>query len=553
MNKDKKCFSNVYRIYCEFVYKYAYYQIKVLFFVTISSALLLINPYIFKLIIDKGLMIKSEKNLIILISLFLACYFFNGIFGIFLNKNLSYLRNRLDYDLSIALLKKILKQDTYFFQKMRNGEILQRVLNEVTNVKNIFTDLIINLITQVVTFIIVTIIMCKLNVKLTLISLMLVPFIYLHFKYFNPKIKSTQKQIRIETAMLTNVLQEHIQGIDVIKIFHKEKFTLLKYGESLHKVILRYVDMVYWQTLSQQVLSIIYILSPIMLLILGGKCVINGRMSIGEFVAFYTYTSKLYNPIKVITDINIEIQKANIALERFVEIYYKDIDDNLDNESKAKLESEIEIKNLSYSHPESKDLFSKISFKLKKGNMVCIIGKNGTGKSTLLNILMNIYKKYDGEILIDGIDVRNFNNKSIKKLFSVVPQNSYLFNNLSIYENITFKKYKKREEYIEKLASILNINDYIYSLDNGYKTIVTKNGDGFSGGEKQKIAILRGLYNNSDIIILDEATSAFDGSSEKNFFNYLQSIKHNKLIIYISHNKELVSYADVVINLDKFK
>ncbi|MDU1348752.1 ABC transporter ATP-binding protein [Clostridium butanoliproducens] len=551
--KGYKCkFSNIYKIYREFVYKYIYYQIKILFFVIISSVLLLINPYIFKLIIDKALIIRNEKNLILFAGVFSICYFFNRVISIFLSKNLSFLRNRLDYDLSLALLENILKQNSYFFQKMRTGEILQRVLNEVTNVKNIFTDLIINLITQLVTFIIVAIIMFRLNVKLTLISLILVPLIYLHFKYFNPKIRSTQKQTRMETAMLTNVLQEHIQGIDVIKVFHKEKFTLLKYGQALHKVILKYVDMVYWQTLSQQILSLLYILSPITLLVLGGKSVISGKMSIGEFVAFYTYISKLYSPIKAITDINIEIQKANIAVERFVEIYYKDSDDRVQSIAKSKLINQIEIKNLSYSHPKNKELFSNLNFKLKKGNMICIIGKNGTGKTTLLNILMGIYKDYKGEICIDGVNICNINWKNKAKLFSIVPQNSYLFNNLSIYENITFKKNCKDKNEITKLAKILNIYDYIIGLENGYQTIVTKNGDGFSSGQKQKIAILRGLYNNADIIILDESTSAFDIVSEKIFFNYLESIKRDKLILYISHNKELIHYADDVIDLDQF-
>ncbi|WP_427339242.1 ABC transporter ATP-binding protein [Caloranaerobacter sp. DY30410] len=539
--------KRVLNIYWKFIRPYLFNQILVLFLIILSSFFTLYLPYIFKMIIDNLLTTKSIELLLRNVFYFVICYLLQSLFQILKIRKLSYIRNRLDYDLTLELLKKILNFDVHFYHKVKIGELIQRVMNEVTEVKNIFSDLLISFITQLVNFFIVLLIMFKLNMSLTFLVLAAVPFIVAHLMYFNPKFKKTQTEIKIKTSLLTNSLQDYLQGIDVIKSHRKESYVLYLLLRKLHFLILGFCKAVYLQVLNGQVMSLINLVIPVLLLIFGGINVIQGEMSIGSFVAIYTYINKLYSPIRSIVNINIQLQKAFAALERYVDIIEHPIVNKKGVYKLNDLKKGITVNNVSYIYPNGEVGIENLSFELNKGEIIALIGRNGVGKSTILNILQGIYLPTTGTVLIDGVPLNNVCEKSLKKLIGFVPQNSYLFNT-TIQKNITLGWGWNKN--IEKLAKVLNIHDYILSLKEGYQTKVERNGEDFSGGQKQKITILRALYNDPVIILLDESTSAIDNSSEKAFFEYLRNIKGDKLIVFVTHNKDLLKYADRIIDLD---
>ncbi|GMG96709.1 peptidase domain-containing ABC transporter [Tepidimicrobium xylanilyticum] len=542
----------IFKIYLEFIFKYIWVHARIFVLTILGLILNLYKPHIYRLIIDEGLILKNMETLLTLSSIFIVCYILESFFSICLTRDLSYLKNRIDYDLSTALYNKILKQDMYFFEKIRSGELIQRVLGEISNITNLFSDLLISLLSQILLIILVIIIMFKINIILTLITLMVIPLIIVHFKFFNRKIRENQFQVRAKTSELTNRLQEHIEGITIIKANHREKMSCLIFSRHLHELIKEHVNRVKLVTINNQVLSFLYTIAPISLLLIGGISVIDGQMTLGSFISFNMYIGKLYNPINAVAKINLEFQKSIVALERFCEIYLFKNEDNTNSKKKKKnyVNEGIHFINVNFSHNNTL-IIKNFSYTFQKGKIICIIGKNGIGKSTLIQLICGIYTIKDGNILIDDIPIREIDNMSLRKLFGIALQNAFLFNNMSIAQNLTFGRHYYNEQRIAELADILNITKDIDELDYGYKTLVKRNGDIFSEGQKQKLNIIRALYNDPQILLLDEPTSSIDYETSIKFYEYLKKIREDKIIICVTHKKEMLDFADEVIDLDK--
>ncbi len=542
----------VFKIYLEFIFKHIWVHARIFILTFLSLMLSLYKPHIYKLIIDEGLILKNKEILLTLSFIFVVCYILESFFSICLTKNLSYLKNRIDYDLSMVLYNKILKQDMYFFEKVRSGELIQRVLGEISNITNLFSDLLINFISQVLLIILVIIIMFKMNITLTLITLLVIPLIIVHFKFFNKKIRENQFQIRAKTSELTNRLQENIEGITIIKANHREKMSCLIFSRHLHELIKEHINRVKLVTINNQVLSFLYTIAPISLLLIGGISVIDNKMTLGSFISFNIYISKLYTPINFVTKINLEFQKSKVALERFCEIYLFENKDtkNKKNKNKNYVNEGIHFKNVNFSHNNAL-VIKNFSYTFQKGKIVCITGKNGIGKSTLIQLICGIYTIEDGNILIDDIPIREIDDISLRKLFGIALQNAFLFNNMSIMQNLTFGRHSYNKQRIEELADILNIAKDIDELEYGYKTLIKRNGNIFSEGQKQKLNIIRALYNDPQILLLDEPTSSVDYETSIKFYQYLRNISEDKIIICVTHKKELLNFADEVIELDK--
>lgn len=196
-------------------------------------------------------------------------------------------------------------------------------------------------------------------------------------------------------------------------------------------------------------------------------------------------------------------------------------------------------------------VIKNFSYTFQKGKIVCITGKNGIGKSTLIQLICGIYTIEDGNILIDDIPIREIDDISLRKLFGIALQNAFLFNNMSIMQNLTFGRHSYNKQRIEELADILNIAKDIDELEYGYKTLIKRNGNIFSEGQKQKLNIIRALYNDPQILLLDEPTSSVDYETSIKFYQYLRNISEDKIIICVTHKKELLNFADEVIELDK--
>ncbi|MEM0374606.1 MAG: ABC transporter ATP-binding protein, partial [Sulfolobales archaeon] len=286
---------------------------------------------------------------------------------------------------------------------------------------------------------------------------------------------------------------------------------------------------------SNFILSILYFLPNVILLSYGGYLVVGGQLTIGSLVALSTYLQKLYSPIRELSNINFEIQKSLVSYNRYYELINVNDNAKKDQSKYYELKDSICLESVNFSYSGKKNIFCDLSYRIKLGSTVQISGCNGKGKTTLLDLMAGLLRPCSGNVFIDNIPIKNIDNQSLKKLLGIVPQNVYLFND-TIKNNIILDKEISDTEILE-LSNKLGYNDVTNSTETNLYTMVSNIGNNLSGGQKQKIAILRAIIHNPSIIILDEPSTFLDEPSRIKLFMYLSTIKKHKLIIISSHDQ----------------
>jgi ABC-type multidrug transport system fused ATPase/permease subunit len=284
----------------------------------------------------------------------------------------------------------------------------------------------------------------------------------------------------------------------------------------------------------------------------GGKDVINGVWTLGDFTAFILAVQQMYQPIKNFSQLNSTIQQSVSASERVFEILDEEVKvlDLPDAKTLDTFSNDITYKNVSFEYEENKPILKNINLNIKKGQTVAFVGASGSGKSTIANLILRFYDVNSGEILIDGMDIRNLTLESLRDKIGVVSQDVFLFND-SIRYNIAYGKLDATDEEIEIAAKAANAHKFISKMPDGYNTLIGERGMKLSGGEKQRIAIARAMLKNPPILVLDEATSALDSESEKLVQEAIETLMKNRTVILIAHRLSTVINADQIIVIDK--
>ncbi len=540
------------RCYWEFIKPYFGRQVIGFFCVLFSTLLGLVSPMLMKYLMDYGLDKKNMQMVYIILAISVGVLVIQNIVMALQEYLFGYIRARLGYDLRIAVFKKLLQRDILFFHKKNVGELMSRILQEVRDVLSLFSNTLFRLLTEVVSFGGTVALMFFLNWKLAIIACLSIPLVVLNLKYFNPKFQKSNRQVMENYAATSGILQENLQGISVYKHFRREKYGVLRFSKSLHTLIKSQMKIVYLGIWNSQLLSYVYAIAPTALIILGGKMVIDDVMTFGSFTAFYAYLGRLYTPVRSLANLNVELQRTITAFHRYYELLNTFDDDEHENDKKPldRVCDKIDMKDITFAYNEEQDrLLENFSLAFKPGQMIGIVGRNGIGKSTLFGLISGQYKPLEGEVLIDGVPVESVKKGSLQELLGVVPQEAYLFH-MSLMDNIKLGRRNLSKEKIDELAEMLNINNFIDTLPDKYDTMAEKNGENFSGGQRQKIGIIRALAHDPQILFLDEATSAIDVETEEAFFEWLSQNKEDKIILFISHKPHLLQYADQIIRFE---
>ncbi len=538
--------------YWGFIRPYLGKQIGAFVSIIISTLLGLTSPLLMGLLIDHALTNRDMRLVYIILAISLTVLVLESSFMALQDYLMGYIRSRLAYDLRIALFKRVVKRDIFFFQKKNVGELMSRIINEIRDVLSLFSSTMLMILTQFITLAGTMGIMFYLNWKLASIAILAIPLVVLVMRYFNPRLRKGNRKVMEDYAQSSTVLQENLQGIAIFKNFRKEWFGVLRFSKALHALINSQMKMVFVRIINSQLLSYIYAIAPAALIIFGGKMVIEGHMTIGAFVSFYGYLGRLYQPVRSLANINVELQQTVVAFQRFYDLLHS-FDGEDDGESKfdlMKVEKQIEMKGITFKYDAEQELLlDEFSLSLQPGEMIGIVGRNGIGKSTLFGLLTGLYQPLKGSVEIDGLPVSMVKKGSLQGLYGIVPQDTYLFN-MSILDNIALGRRNLSLEKIDQLADMLNLKDFIDTLPDKYETVAEKNGENFSGGQRQKVGIIRALVNDPQIVLLDEATSAIDVETEDAFFKWLAENKKDKIIIYISHKPHLLQYADRIVRFE---
>ncbi|MCW8897071.1 MAG: ABC transporter ATP-binding protein/permease [Flavobacteriales bacterium] len=478
-----------------------------------------------------------------------------GAFTFFMRQTIIIMSRLVEYDLKNEVYNHYQDLDASFYKSNNTGDIMNRISEDVTKVRMYLGPGIMYSLNLIVLFIIVVPIMFSISVKLTMYSLIPLPILSIIIYYVSNVINQQSSKVQAKLSDITTLTQETYSGIRIIKSFVKEDY----FNKELNKQNENYrslsMNLVRTNAYFAPTMLLLIGLSTIFTIYIGGQEYIAGNITKGNILEFVIYINMLTWPVTAIGWVSSIIQRASASQER--------INEFLNTKSKIKnptdkieeVKGDIEFNNVSFTYPESGiNALKNVSFKVKQGETLAIVGRTGSGKSTVVNLLLRNYDLNEGAILIDNKNIKEINLNHFRENVGYVPQDVFLFSD-TIENNIAFG-YKNRlpeKEIIEQAAKDAVIYASIKEFDKGFKTRVGERGVTLSGGQKQRISIARAIIKSPKILIFDDCLSAVDTETEDAILNNLKRVMENKTSIIVSHRVSTVRNADKIVVLEEGK
>ena len=474
----------------------------------------------------------------------LSCYIIDAVCTYFKSYMSSKLGQEIGYDLRRKLINKINVTKLRRLDSMKKGDIISKITNDVERLTDNITEIIPELVYNISLIIGVTIMMFILNAKLALLTIIAIPVTYFLLSFV---VKMTQSYFELNQKAIGNVnsfVEESVTNNDVIKSFNKEKYFNKKFDKE-SKTLAEYgFKSSFYSSLAVPFNKAIGNLNYIVIVCVGSISVIKGNMRLGAIQSFIQYMKDFNKPMNVIAQVISNLQMAIASVDRVYEIL------DLEEETEGKIKTftfndSIEFKNVTFSYVEGKTVLNNFNLKIKKGEKIALVGKTGAGKTTIVNLLMNFHGAYTGQILIDGVDIRDIDKTQYRKLISMVLQDTWLFEG-TIKENIVFDK-RISDEKLSKVLSKSKILHMIEGLPGGLNYEINEETNNMSAGEKQLLTIARALVQDPEILILDEATSNVDTRLEYLINHSMNSLMKNRTSIVIAHRLSTIVESDKIV------
>jgi len=523
------------------------------FILLIISGILQVAPaYFLGVAVDLIISAKLDlRGLIYLIIVFVSIPIIRYINGLLYNYLNNKMANELSYELKNNYLSHLFQMDLSFFEKYEKGDLLSRITTDleaiVAAATNLFDGLVFN-----VSLILFAIFQMgvNINLNLTLISITIMPIGISILSILRNKKRKYFETHRKIYANMTEKILESIEGQKTIRAYNQEKNNLLAQQEAMQKDIVSWKYIVDFENWFSTLFDCIYAISYLLAIGFGIFYVINAKITLGMLVTFVSYVGLLYGPILAIPAIFSQINNASISFDRYYEILNEKplITNYLDSKNILDF-NEIEFKDVTFKYPFDKNAVLKdISFKIKKGETIGIVGPTGAGKSTLIRQLLREFNVTLGSILIDNIPIDQYVIKEVRNLVGYVPQSHILFKR-EVLENIKIGKPYASNLEMQKAIMIADFKKDIDFLEKGINTMVGEFGSTLSGGQKQRLSIVRALVKNPEILILDDSLSAVDGKTESNIIQMLDKFRKDKTNIIVSHRFSAVKDAHLILVL----
>lgn len=436
--------------------------------------------------------------------------------------------------------------------KAETGELLQRCTSDIETIRRFLSIQLVGISGNLFMIILISYIMFNMDYKMALISIVSLPFLFIFAYIFFTKIKKVFKEVDEAEASLSTVLQENLTGVRVVKAFARQKYESIKFDNKNKDYMNKSYRMmkllaVYWGCS-----DFICFLQIAIVVASGSIWAVRGDISLGTMIAFTTYISMLVWPTRQLGRTLTDMGKAVVSLRRINEILDEPIEILEENHLKPTIKGNITFENVYFEYEKDKPVLENISFSIKAGSTVAIIGPTGSGKSSLIHLLARLYDYNKGSIKIDGIELKNIDKKWIRKNVGIVLQEPYLFAK-TIRDNIKLANPSIEDSKMYESAKIANIHKDIVSFDKGYDTYIGERGVSLSGGQKQRMAIARTIINECPIVVFDDSLSAVDTETDKSIRIALRNRRNKSTTIIISHRISTISEADKIIVLDNGK
>ncbi|MBC8180944.1 ABC transporter ATP-binding protein [candidate division KSB1 bacterium] len=534
------------------IYTHKYQGFIAAIILILASLLSLPQPLFTKYIIDDVIVKKDVSMLTIIVCILISIFLLEAILSFL--KQFYFFRFEQDviFEIQQNLFQRVLRFPKSFFDSKQTGYLMSRLSGDVFRLRMLFSSTVVEIFTNVLKFIGGIIILFFLHWKLTLYSLIFLPFFYAAVRLLGEKTRQLSHNMMEKSALVSKNLQESISGVTLIKAFAKEENETQKISDSLQKSIEAGVEQNTISAFSQLVIGAIASMGTVFVLWYGAREIIFERLTIGGFVAFNSYLGYLYGPSRFLASTTVYMQSAFAALERVFSLFELIPEDDGDEnkEKLKKLTGAVSFKQVNFSYDSEQPTLKDISFDVQTGEKVAIVGPTGAGKSTLVNLLIRLYQPKTGTILYDGKDAEQLNLRSIRERIGIVSQEIFLFDD-TIINNIRYGKPEVSEEEVFTVSKLAHAHKFITALPDGYQTKVGERGVKLSIGQKQRISIARALLKDPDILIFDEPTSALDALTEKALKETLFEKSNGKTTFIIAHRLSTITSADKIIVLNK--
>lgn len=533
--------------------KYKFILMFDLFCAALTTLTDMVLPMILRRLTNAGLGTYSLTREMIyrMAALLLVIKIIDLLAGYYMTKTGHIMGAKIETDMRYDVFQHLQKLSDSYFNETKVGQIMARITSDLFDITEFShhcpEEYFIGFIKIIVSFVILV----RLNALLTVILFLSIPLMIVFASKYNRRMRKGFKEQKHHIGVLNADIEDSLLGVKVVKSFANEDVEIEKFQKGNKKFLdiksETYASMAEFNTITKAFDGIMYII----VVLFGGLFLVEGKMSSGDIVAFILYVQTLLTTVRRIVEFTEQFQRGMTGIERFTEIMGQDIE-IFDDEDAVDLENvkgKIEIKDVSFKYNNnSENVLNNISFTINPGQKVALVGPSGGGKTTLCNLIPRFYDVEDGEILVEGIDVRKIKLQSLRSNIGMVQQDVYLFSG-TVRENILYGKPDATEQEVIDAAKAAGAYDFIMNLENGFDTYVGERGVMLSGGQKQRISIARVFLKNPPILILDEATSALDNKSEFIVQESLENLAKGRSSLTIAHRLTTVQNADLILVL----
>jgi len=453
----------------------------------------------------------------------------------------------VSYDLRMAIYAHVQRLSLAFHDQKRTGDLISRVTADIDSIQSFIMNGLLGVLINAMTLVGMIAVMFWLNWKFTLIALSVVPALFAMVYIYTRRIKKASREVRKKEGEITSVVEEVLSSIRVVKAFAREDFEVHR----LEKESLEAVEIsLHARSLKAKLTPLVDIVVAVgtgLVLWFGARLVMGNVLSAGELVVFILYLGKMYKPMQEISKMTDTYSKAAVGYERIQEILQTDIEvHDLPRARKAPhFKGNIEFDNVSFSYAEGPPVLNNVSLEMKAGQVSAIVGPTGAGKTSIISLIPRFYDPEEGVIKIDGGDIRQFQQRSLRQQMSFVLQETILFHT-PVWQNIAYGKPGCSRREIVRAAELANASEFVEKLPEGYDTVLGERGMTLSGGQRQRIAIARAVIRNTPILILDEPTSGLDSASEKLVFEAMDRLMEGRTVVVIAHRLSTIQRADII-------
>ena len=519
--------------------------------IILASSANLYVPWIIKDMIDDVL---ADKNMALLNAIcigIVVIFFLRGIFYFGQSYLVSYIGQKVIIDVREVMFRKFQRMPLAYYDRHQTGEIMSYVTNDVSAIQAALVDNLIDMVTEACVLVGSVFLMFYLDWKLSLLTLVVIPMVGQAMKIFGRKIKQSSRVIQERLAEITALLQESFAATRVVKSFVREDYEIERFVRSNQRNFEAVMKNVQQTSMLTPTVEFLAAIAVTFIVWFGGYEVVNGDITAGAFVAFLTYAVNLANPVKRLSRIYGNLQKAMAAVDRVFGVI--DLEETIKDKPDARVlppvTGHVRFDHVGFSYKKGRPALHDVTFSACPGQMIAFVGPSGAGKSTIANLIPRFYEIDTGAITVDGHDIRDVTLASLRGQIGLVPQETMLFST-TIRENIRYGRLDATDAEIEAAARAANAHHFIMDLENGYDTEIGERGISISGGQRQRIAIARAILKDPRILILDEATSALDTESEKVVQAALDDLMVGRTSFVIAHRLSTVLHADRIYVID---